>query len=81
MDKEATSGPPFLLFHAVRAIRIPPACAGAEILRNGGFNEQAGPFAPCRRPALLRRENGAKRKPGGPGWLRRHAFGRLADQP
>ena len=63
MDKEATSGPPFLLFYAVRAIRIPPACAGAEILRNGGFNEQAGPFAPCRRPALLHRENGAKRKP------------------
>ena len=52
-----------------------------SIFRNGGFSEQAGPLAPCRRPALLRRENGAKRKPGGPGWLRRHAFARLADPP
>ena len=81
MDQGANLVSPFLLFHAVRAIRIPPACAGAGILRNGGFNEQAGPLAPCRRPALLRRENGAERKPGGPGWLRRHAFARLADPP
>ena len=81
MDQGANSVSPFLPFYAERVIRIPPACAGAEILRNGGFDEQAGPLAPCRRPALLRRENGAKRKPGGPGWLRRHAFARLADPP
>ena len=76
MDQGANSGPPFLLFYAVRAIRIPPpACAGAGIIRNGGIDERAAFALPfCA-------ENGAKRRPGGPGWLRRHAFARLADPP
>ena len=54
MDQGANSGSPFLPFYAERVIRIPPACAGAGILRNGGFNEQAGPLAPCRRHAFAR---------------------------
>ena len=41
MDQGANPSSPFLLFYAVRAIRIPPACAGAGILRNGGIDERA----------------------------------------
>lgn len=67
MDQGANPSSPFLLFYAVRAIRIPPACAGAGILRNGGIGERAGSLAPCRRPALLRRKR-REAKAGRP-WL------------